>query len=54
MCSKRQQTGHDYALKESWEKMGQDWTLCGDGSRHPLAVVGAVNDFAAKHDLQVR
>lgn len=33
--------------------MGQDWTLCGDGSRKPLAVLGAVNDFAAEHDLQV-
>ena len=45
--------GHDYVQPVSWEKMGQDWTLCGDGSRRPLAVLGAVNDFAAKADLQV-
>lgn len=45
--------GHDYVQKEAWEKLGQDWTLCQDGSRQPLAVVGAVNDFARRHDLQV-
>lgn len=45
--------GHDYVLKETWEALGQDWTLCGDGRHKPLAVLGAVNDFAARHDLQV-
>lgn len=45
--------GHDYVREETWKKSGQDWALCEDGSRNPLAVLGAVNQFAAKHELQV-
>ena len=35
--------GHDY--NENSEIRGQDWGLCGDGSRNDMAVKGAVNDF---------
>lgn len=45
--------GHDYALPEMWAATGQDWGLCANGSHEPLAVLGAVNEFAKAHDLQV-
>ena len=43
--------GHDY--KTAAERPGKDWGLCQDGTRNEGAVRGAVDDFAAKHDLQV-
>lgn len=43
--------GHDYLVAE--EVPGQDWAICQDGSRHPGAVKGAVDEFAAKNKLQV-
>lgn len=44
-------SGHDYL--ESYEVSGQDWSICYDGSIHPGAVKGAVDEFAIKNNLQV-
>ncbi|KAI8927914.1 hypothetical protein BC831DRAFT_450950 [Entophlyctis helioformis] len=43
--------GHDYM--EASEVPGQDWGVCGDGSRNEGAVMGAVLEFSQKHSLQV-
>ena len=45
-------TGHDYKLA-SEGPAGDDWSVCADGSKHPGAVRGAVDEFAAKHGFQV-
>lgn len=47
--------GHDYLNVADVKKMTphQDWGLCEDGSRNEGAVKGAVNEFAAKHNLVV-
>lgn len=39
--------GHDYATADEVKRdnPSQDWSLCHNGSRHPLAVKGAVDDF---------
>jgi hypothetical protein len=31
----------------------QDWSICADGSIHPRAVKGAVEDFCAAHGLVI-
>ena len=43
--------GHDY--NENSEVRGQDWGLCADGTRHDLAVKGAVNDFFLPKGLTI-
>ena len=43
--------GHDY--NENNEVRGQDWGLCGDGTRNEMAVKGAVNDFFLSKGLMV-
>ena len=43
--------GHDY--NENSEVRGQDWGLCGDGTRNDLAVKGAVNDFFIPKGLTI-
>lgn len=43
--------GHDY--NENSEIRGQDWGLCGDGTRNELAVKGAVNDFFLPKGLTI-
>jgi hypothetical protein len=48
--------GHDYVSQtEGPSRMGQDWTLNGDGTRDAsgLVVKGAVNDFARRVRRQV-
>jgi hypothetical protein len=44
-------SGHDY--NENSEVRGQDWGLCADGTRHDMAVKGAVNDFFLKKGLTI-
>jgi len=43
--------GHDY--NENNEIRGQDWGLCGDGTRNEMAVKGAVNDFFLSKGLTI-
>jgi hypothetical protein len=43
--------GHDYRIA-SEVTGGQDWSLCANGTRHPGAVRGAIDDFAIHHGLQ--
>lgn len=48
--------GHDYIdAQYAIDKLGkeEDWSKCEDGSNHPEAVKGAVDDFAKKHDLKI-
>lgn len=46
--------GHDFMSQSDLAKISsQDWSLCGDGSVNNGAVVGAVNDFFSKLNLQV-
>lgn len=40
--------GHDF----QWEAPGQDWSLCGDGSRVEGAVKRAVLDFTRSHGIK--
>eukprot|EP00667_Euglena_gracilis_P018473 EG_transcript_19600 len=46
--------GHDYLFANSPQLEGQDWSLCGDGTRHMGAVKGAVLEFAAAMGVTVR
>ena len=43
-------SGHDFKYAD--EVPGQDWSVCQDGSKHPGAVRGAVEEFCRKHYLQ--
>lgn len=46
--------GHDFETAPDVAQISkQDWSVCGDGSIHPGAVVGAVNDFFTKLNMQV-
>lgn len=48
--------GHDYVTAQEvdvFSNGSQDWSTCGDGTKHMGAVKGAVNDFAEEHQLQV-
>lgn len=48
--------GHDYVTNDDGPRQGgQDWSINFDGTRDPTgrAVKGAVDDFAAKHGLQI-
>lgn len=50
--------GHDYiTAPEAMAVLGQermeDWSRCEDGREEPRAVKGAVDDFAAKHGLEI-
>jgi hypothetical protein len=46
--------GHDYHTAAEVMKLSrQDWSICGDGSVQPSAVVGAVIDFFSKQNAQV-
>lgn len=47
--------GHDYmtAVTQAQRDPNQDWSICGDGSIHPGAVKGAVDEFATSHSLTV-
>ena len=39
--------GHDYITNAELPR-GQDWSICQDGSKHPGAVRGAVEEFMLK------
>lgn len=43
--------GHDYQYAK--EVDGQDWSVCANGTKHPGAVRGAVEDFAKQHGLAI-
>ena len=45
--------GHDYYNNAEMQAVSsdQDWALCADGTRKEGAVKGAVNTFAAQHNL---
>lgn len=43
--------GHDFLYAR--EVLDQDWSRCADGSVQPGAVRGAVEDFAARHGLNI-
>eukprot|EP00667_Euglena_gracilis_P021979 EG_transcript_24272 len=43
--------GHDFYYANG--PTGGDWSLCGNGERHPEAVKGAVVEFAQRHGLPV-
>lgn len=47
--------GHDYldAAEANADSAHRDWSVCQDGSKHPGAVRGAVNDFAQRQGLTV-
>ena len=45
-------SGHDYHTADDIPH-NSDWSLCVDGTHHPGAVKGAVNDFAAIIERQV-
>jgi len=47
--------GHDYmnAGAQALKDTNQDWSVCDDGSVHPGAVKGAVDEFALNNGLTV-
>jgi len=45
--------GHDFVTAAIAATTGQDWSICLDGSTHPGAVRGAVEDFADKKGLVI-
>ena len=45
--------GHDFLSAEEVREEGEDWSVCGDGTRHDGAVRGAVEEFFLPKGLTI-
>uniref|UniRef100_A0A7S1UV03 Methyltransferase domain-containing protein n=1 Tax=Grammatophora oceanica TaxID=210454 RepID=A0A7S1UV03_9STRA len=45
--------GHDYVYAHEVAEADGNWSICEDGSFHPTAVRGAVDEFAQSHRLKL-
>ena len=45
--------GHDYLSAEEVQDTGQDWSICGDGTKQEGAVRGAVEEFFLPKGLTI-
>ena len=45
--------GHDYLAAPEVREEGEDWSVCGNGTRHEGAVRGAVEEFFLPKGLTI-